>query len=140
MTIKELTTEQEWLQAFPVMHELRRHLDETSYLRGLLDMREQGYKLFALYEGAEIAAVAGVAISTNFYYGRHVWVYDLVTHSEKRSEGYGERLLSFIQQWAKDNDCEKVALSSGLQRKDAHRFYEDKMGYDKPSFVFTRSL
>ncbi|TFB12835.1 GNAT family N-acetyltransferase, partial [Filobacillus milosensis] len=32
------------------------------------------------------------------------------------------------------------ALSSGLQRTDAHRFYEDRMDYDKVSYVFKSSL
>ena len=55
-------------------------------------------------------------------------------------EGYGEKLLSYIHKWANENKYESVALSSGLQRTDAHRFYENKMGYDKVSYVFKASL
>ncbi|HWO98810.1 MAG TPA: GNAT family N-acetyltransferase, partial [Bacillus sp. (in: firmicutes)] len=74
------------------------------------------------------------------YYGRFVWVCDLVTDSDKRSKGYGEKLLTYVHEWAKENNYESVALSSGLQRTDAHRFYEDKMKYDKVSYVFKASL
>ena len=74
------------------------------------------------------------------YYGRFVWVCDLVTDKNKRSNGYGERLLSYVHKWAKENSYENVALSSGLQRADAHRFYEEKMGYDKVSYVFKKTL
>ncbi|WP_329610031.1 GNAT family N-acetyltransferase [Microaerobacter geothermalis] len=62
-------------------------------------------------------------------HGRHVWVYDLVTHSDYRSKGYGEKLLEFIHKWGEENGCKTVALSSGVERRDAHRFYEKKMGY-----------
>lgn len=139
-TIKELATEAEWLEAFPVMHELRTNLDERTYSQLLRQMRQEGYRMFALYSGARIAAIAGVVILTNFYYGRHVWIYDLATHTPLRSKGYGQELLSFIQNWAKENGCQVVALSSGSERVDAHRFYESKMGYEKPSYVFKKVL
>jgi hypothetical protein len=32
------------------------------------------------------------------------------------------------------------ALSSGLQRADAHRYYERRMRYERLSFVFGKSL
>lgn len=74
------------------------------------------------------------------YYGRFVWVCDLVSDANVRSKGYGDKLLTYVQNWAKENHYESVALSSGLQRTDAHRFYEKKMGYDKVSFVFKKNL
>lgn len=74
------------------------------------------------------------------YYGRFVWVCDLVTDNNKRSNGYGDKLLSYVHEWAKENGYQSVALSSGLQRTDAHRFYEEKMGYDKVSYVFKKNL
>ena len=49
-------------------------------------------------------------------------------------------LLSFVNEWAKENSCEVVALSSGLQRVEAHKFYESKMEFDKTSYVFKKQL
>lgn len=74
------------------------------------------------------------------YIGEFIWVCDLVTDSTKRSKGYGEKLLAYVHEWAKANHYETVALSSGLQRTDAHRFYEEKMGYNKASYVFKKAL
>lgn len=140
VAIRELTTEEAWRQAFPVMRELRPHLDEAAYLDYLREMREQGYTLFGLYCGEELVAVAGVIRLTNLYYGRHVWVYDLVTREDRRSRGFGEALLRHIHEWARKHGCGVVALSSGLQRARAHRFYEEKMGYEKTSYVFKKTL
>lgn len=138
--IQELETREEWNEAFPVVRQLRDHLSREQYLDYLDRMTVNGYRLFGLYAGDDLVSVAGLDILINMYYGRHVWVYDLVTDEDHRSEGYGRRLLEFIYDWAERKNCEKVALSSGLQREDAHRFYEEEVDMDRASYVFTRQL
>jgi len=140
-TIRELKSQQEVLEAFPVMKQLRSHLDEETYLDLVLDAKDNDrYKMFALIDGEEIVAVTGFKPMITLYYGRFVWVCDLVTDNNKRSKGYGEKLLTYVHEWARENNYESVALSSGLQRADAHRFYEDRMEYNKVSYVFKSSL
>jgi hypothetical protein len=39
-----------------------------------------------------------------------------------------------------EQGCERVSLASGFPRTDAHRFYEERMGYERVSFVFTKGL
>ncbi|WP_239422117.1 GNAT family N-acetyltransferase [Bacillus sp. CGMCC 1.16541] len=140
VNIKQLLSTEEVVKAFPVMRQLRPHLTEDTFLQTVGEMKQEGYQLFALYEEDEVVAVAGVIIVTNLYYGRHVYVYDLVTSDDHRSKGYGEQLLSFVEQWGKENNCMHVALSSANHRVDAHRFYEEKMDYTRPSYVFLKSL
>ncbi len=122
------------------MHELRTQLDEREYLALLDEMAPEGYRLFALREGGAIVALAGIAVITNLYHGRHVWVYDLVTTAAARSRGHGRHLLSYVEEFARAQGCGVVALSSGMQRTDAHRFYEQRMGYARPSYVFAKQL
>ncbi|EKN64336.1 GNAT family N-acetyltransferase [Schinkia azotoformans] len=141
LMIKELQTQEEILQAFPVMKQLRTHLNEATYLTLVNEAQEkEDYRMFALYDNGEIVAVVGFQPMITLYYGKYIWICDLVTDSTTRSKGYGEKLLSHVHEWAKANHYEAVALSSGLQRTDAHRFYEEKMNYDKVSFVFKKSL
>lgn len=96
--------------------------------------------MFALFHKENIVAVTGFQPMTTLYYGRFIWVGDLVTDANHRSKGYSEPLLSFAHQWAKEIQYESIALSSRLQRSDAHRFYQEKMDYDKMSYVFKASL
>jgi len=138
--IHELKREEAWVDAFPVMAQLRTHLDEESYLESLREMTDDGYRLFAASVDGKIVALAGVRIQLNMYDGRHVWVDELVTDADHRSEGHGLELLSFVEEWAAENDCELVALSSGLQREDAHRFYEERAGMDRASYVYKQPL
>ncbi len=140
MTIIELCTEEELREAYPVMHELRTHLDEQQYLDLLKVMIGRGYRLFALREDGEIVALAGIEIGTNLYYGRHVWVYDLVTKAEARSKGYGRVLLEYVEDFARREGCACVALSSAFWRTGAHRFYEQHMGYERVSYVFKKVI
>ncbi len=141
ITITELHTEDEILEVYPIMKQLRRHLNKETYLDLVLEAKEKdSYKLFALFEEEEIVAVTGFKPMITLYYGRFVWVCDLVTDTGKRSKGYGEKLLTYVHEWAKENSYESVALSSGLQRTDAHRFYENKMDYDKASYVFKKDF
>ena len=141
LMIKNLQLRDEILEAYPIMKQLRTHLDEVTYLELVLEAQEKDhYQLVALHIEGEIVAVIGFKPMITLYYGKFVWVCDLVTDTTKRSSGHGEKLLTYVHEWAKGNGYESVALSSGLQRMDAHRFYEEKMDYDKVSYVFKKSL
>ncbi|MFC0189406.1 GNAT family N-acetyltransferase [Fictibacillus aquaticus] len=138
--VLELTTAEQWKEAYPVMSQLRTDLTELEYVELLSEMAEEGYRLFAWYDGDAIVALAGAGLRINFYNKRHVFIYDLITDNSRRSLGYGEKLLNAVHEWAKENGAHYVSLESGLQRKDAHRFYEEKMGYEKWCYSFRKKL
>jgi len=140
MELIELRTEAELKEAFPVMRELRPHLDEAEFLTRLAAMMPAGYRLFALRDRGDIVAVAGIEIATDLVAGRHLWVHDLVTAERVRSRGYGARLLADVEQLARREHCALVALNSGVQRVDAHRFYETRMGYTRTAYSFAKRV
>lgn len=137
--IRELTTNDELADAYPVLRELRDHLDPDEMERYHDQMREEGYRLFGRYDGDVLVAVAGITVGTNFYLGKHVFVHDLVTTERRRSEGHGGALLEYLHAWALERDCETVELESGLWREEAHRFYEE-LGYEKYCYSFKYDL
>ncbi|WP_223700913.1 GNAT family N-acetyltransferase [Sutcliffiella deserti] len=138
--IKRLHTKEELLAGYNVMKELRTHLTEVAFLEMYEKMEQEGYEIVGYYAEGKVVAVAGIIFLTNFYDGYHMYVYDLVTQRDARSKGYGDKLLSFIEELAKEKGCSTITLSSGTQRTEAHRFYQEKMGYDKTSFVFKKSF
>jgi len=141
LSIKELQSREDIIKAFPVMKQLRTHLDECTYLELVIDARENDrYKMYALLDNNEIVAVIGFKPMITLSSGKFIWVCDLVTDTTLRSKGYGEKLLTYLEGWAIENNYESISLSSGLQRTDAHRFYENKMNYDKASYVFKTIL
>lgn len=140
MELERFSSRADLERAFEVMKELRTHLSLQEYLELLQAMMDEGYQLWGAVEDGDIKALAGIAFRTNFYYGRYAYVFDLITKSEDRSRGYGAALLEHVERLARDGGCDVVALSSGLERIDAHRFYENKMGYERPSYVFRKTL
>lgn len=139
--IREMKSREDLTDAFQVMKELRTHLDTNEFLALVEEAREKDmYQIYALYEKERIVAVTGFKLMITLYNGRSVWVCDLVTSRQHRSKGYGQKLLSFIEEWAIERGYESVGLSSGLQRKDAHRFYEEKMSYHPVSYAFKKEL
>ncbi|MDZ4652840.1 GNAT family N-acetyltransferase [Bacillus cereus] len=140
MNVKEVVTEEQLHEVLPVLQQLRTKLskEETSSL--FRNMKEENYKLFSLRnEDGEVVSLAGVAICTNFYNKKHIFVYDLVTAEAHRSKRHGKVLLSYIENWGKENECESIVLTSAFSRIDAHRFYE-REGYDKVSYSFYKEL
>ncbi|HEX2294806.1 MAG TPA: GNAT family N-acetyltransferase [Actinomycetota bacterium] len=141
MRVVELHGHDDFRRAWPVMRELRGHLSEGRWLELTDVMVPDGYRLLSLQEDdGFIAALAGIRVATNLYYGRHVWVYDLVTAESARSLGHGRTLMAAVEQLAEAEGCELVALSSGLERADAHRFYEQHLGYSRVSYCFTKRV
>lgn len=138
--VKELLNKEDLLKAFPLIKQLGAPFSEETYLNLIEDMKKEGYKMFALYAEEEVVSVTGVSKLTTLQYGKHVCVNELVTDENQRSKGYGQILLSFINEWAKENSCDVVVLSSGLQRVEAHKFYEFKMGFDKISYGFKKQF
>lgn len=136
----ELTSDADFRRAWPVMVQLRTDLDEPRYMELLSKMRPDGYRLFALEVDDDIKALAGVSIGTNFYYRRYLWVYDLITTETDRSSGHGAALMGELERFAREEGCDTIALASGLHRKDAHRFYEDRLGYTRASYTFHKTL
>ena len=138
--VTEIRSDGGFEEAFEVLRELHRGLDERRYRELIPEMRAAGYRMFAVREEDRPVAVAGVQRLTNLYYGRHFYVYDLSVTEDARSNGYGERLLRHVEEVARGEGCGHVALACGRQREDALRFYEDRMGYERPGYSMRKRL
>ena len=136
LRIRELKIDELEL-AFPVVSQLRPHLSIVEYIEIVKEMMPTGYQIVCLFEAGKVVSFAGFARLKILHYGDHIWVYDLITDENKRGNGYGKLLMSYVEKLAQENALQCVALQSGFQRIDAHRFYENA-GYDKVSFVFKK--
>ena len=67
------------------------------------------------------------------------YIEDLIVDENYRNQGIGKSLLENAINYAKDNDCEVVDLSSYITNDNAHRFYE-KNGFIKHSYMFKMYL
>ena len=139
MNIRVATTDTEIAACYPVMRELRPHIAEGQFLSRVRSQENAGYRLAYVHASNSVVAVAGFRIGENLAWGRFLYVDDLVTLSEHRSKGYGAKLLSWLKEQAAKEGCEQMHLDSGIQRKEAHRFYE-REGMTMASFHFVEKI
>jgi GNAT superfamily N-acetyltransferase len=137
--VREMLSEAEVAATFPVMRQLRTHLDEAAYAERVRRMRGGGYRLAAVIEAGEVRCVAGFRVQEFLYAGRHLYVDDLISAQDARSAGHGARMLRWLEDVARREGCGQLHLDSGVQRKDAHRFYF-REGLGISSFHFSKQL
>ena len=102
----------------------RATLSEEGFLQQVKrQQKEHGFLLAYLIDEGLVQAVAGYRFSEYLAWGKILYVDDLVTREKARSKGYGQMMIDWLVEQAKDNNCEEFHLDSGSGRKDAHRFY-----------------
>ena len=63
----------------------------------------------------------------------------LVVHPQLRGRGIGRRLVGVAEGFARESQCERLELTSGEHRHDAHRFYL-ALGFALRSARFVKPL
>ncbi len=138
MQIRELDLK-ELSVAYEVVKQLRVDLSYKEFEDLIYDMRYMNYKMFGIFERDILITYAGVAVQTNLYHKRHLYIFDLVTDIDYRAKGYGKMMLEYLDDYAKTAMCENIVLSSGFEKEKAHAFYE-KNSFVKKSFLFLKTI
>lgn len=126
MPIRLATTPEEVTACFAVISELRPHLSLDRFKDLVARMKiNHGYQL-AYLDDQGIKSVAGIRIAEWLYSGKYLEIDDLITAEGERSKGYGASLFDWLVNYAREQECAQVRLVSGVQRIDAHRFYQNK--------------
>lgn len=139
MKIRAATTDSAISACYALMRELRPEVPEDQFLSRVRAQETMGYRLACLEGPDGLVAVAGFRVGESFAWGRFLYVDDLVVRSGHRSKGHGTALLSWLKAEAVRRGCGQLHLDSGLQRKDAHRFYE-RQGLLSAGFHFVADV
>ncbi len=116
-------SDEEIARCFPVMHQLRPHLVDASFVARVREQKTEGYALAYVRDGTDVVSVAGFRIMENLVSGRLLYLDDLASLEGERSKGYGNTIFSWLVDHARARGCAYFELDSGVQRFDAHRFY-----------------
>jgi len=137
--IKLAETAAEIARCFPVMAQLRPHLNPEEFVARVEAQQAQGYRLTSLEDQGAVAAVAGFRMMEVLATGRTLYVDDLVTDTALRSRGHGKAILNWLEAYARSAGCETFSLDSGTHRQEAHAFYfRERMRVT--SFHFAKKL
>ena len=140
MSIKLAASDADIRRCAGVMQQLRPAIGEDEFLaRAKRQQAEEKWRLAYLEEGGEVVAVSGFRILDCMATGKTLYVDDLVTREDRRSNGFGEKLLTWMEQLAREEGCAVLRLDSGMHRTGAHKFYF-RMGMPIVSFHFMKKL
>jgi GNAT superfamily N-acetyltransferase len=137
--VEHVETDDAIASCYDVMAELRPHVSREEFLPVVRAMQNDGLRLACIREGDRVVAVAGYRVSTNLFYGKHLYVDDLVTTESQRSKGHGKALLAWLRALAVADDCDAFQLDSGVQRQRAHQF-DQREGLELSSYHFSERL
>jgi len=136
MEIRELTSRADRREAVPLLRQLWTDRDSAEVLAWT---EADEYHLFGGVVDGELVGVAGVLVSTLLHHRQQAWLYDLVVDEPRRGEGHGSALLSFVEEWATERDCEALALASPLSKDDVHEYYEHHE-YERWGYVIEKEI
>ncbi|HEY3296770.1 MAG TPA: GNAT family N-acetyltransferase [bacterium] len=129
MPISIAITEAQIRRAFPVMQQLRPHLDEEGFVQQVMRQQERfGYVLAVNESEGIVRAVAGFRIGEFLAWGKILYVDDLVADEAVQGGGYANQLFDWLVDFARRQNCQQLHLDSGANpgRYRAHRFYHMK--------------
>lgn len=67
------------------------------------------------------------------------WLTALVVLDDAREAGIGSALVRHVERWAAQKGARRISVTSGIQRKATHAFYE-KRDYEKTGLRFGKKL
>ncbi len=113
----------DWFRKAEAVHRQLRTALPPEYEAKMKRVFAGGARMCVAVEGAEVRGVAVYRTYENTFTGRQLYVDDLVTDEKRRSSGVGRALLGYLEQKARAAGLENLALDSGTQRQQAHKFY-----------------
>lgn len=120
----------------PILKVLRNTIAGNLFDHRLACALANGYRVLATEDGT---ACFGYHIAHDVYWGKTLYIDDLVVRPDLRSSGIGKALLERAKVEARTLGCDHIRLCSGLNREDAHRFYEANE-INRTSIQFAHSL
>jgi ribosomal protein S18 acetylase RimI-like enzyme len=124
--IQKIGTDDEISQAMSLMRQLRGEMiKDQEFVADVRAQQQQGYELYGAYKDGSLLGLAGIRRQRTMSRGWHLFVDDLVTHSQVQTQGVGRALMDYLSVIAKSEGLGAVYLDS---RATAKGFYE-RLGF-----------
>lgn len=116
----------EWEGIFPIIAQLRPHLDKEEFLRRARRQAHSGYELVGAFRNGRLIGVLGMRPVHTLVRGPHLHVDDIVMREEERRSGGGRALMNYAEADARARGMTSVFLDA---RPEAIGFYK-AIGFD----------
>ncbi len=134
-----LLLEANWLSRSERVHRQLRPQLMPDYAGEMARVFDGGARMIVVVEDDAVLGLAVYRVLEKTFTRREFYVDDLVTDEARRSNGVGHALLAWCEARARTLSCTQLALDSGTQRQQAHKFYF-REGLPITSFHFAKQL
>ena len=131
--------ELEWLTDSEAVHRQLRPQLPADYVGRMRKVFAGGADMAVCVRDNKVCGITVFRILEKTYNGRELYCDDLVCDETLRSTGVGHALIAYMEQVANERGCDCLALDSGTQRQQAHKFYF-REGLTIPAFHFSKLL
>lgn len=131
--------ELEWLKQAESVHRQLRPSLPVDYVGRMREVFGSGADMAVCVQDGKVCGITVFRILEKTYSGRELYCDDLITDEARRSSGVGRALMRYMEMRAADRGCDCLALDSGTQRQQAHKFYF-REGLTVPAFHFSKPL
>jgi ribosomal protein S18 acetylase RimI-like enzyme len=111
----------EWAGIFPLIAQLRPHLDAEEFLRRVRHQCHSGYELVGAFKDDRLVGVLGMRPVHTLVRGPHLHIDDIVVDEIARKSGAGRALMDYAEADARARGMNSVFLDA---RPEAIGFYE----------------
>ena len=125
MDIRELQTDAEIGNVFPLMKALRERISPGTFIEEVRRQQAHGYRLLGGFEGDTPVALAGIRRAHTLARGDHLFVDDLVSDESVRGTGHGRAMMRWVARHAASQGIPRIYLDARITAKG---FYE-KLGF-----------
>jgi GNAT superfamily N-acetyltransferase len=132
-----LSQKKQMLAHLDVLQELYPSLTAEQYAIELDLMLPHNYSQLAVYDNELCIAICGVWIGNKLWVGKYLELDNIVVCASHRSQGVGDLIFQTLEQKAKAENCNMLALDSYTSNFKAHKFFYNE-GYAPRGFHFVR--
>ncbi len=104
-----------------------------------LELSSDALTLVAVIHARAVGVVTAHLFASIHATANVAWLTTLVVAHEHRHAGIGRQLVAAAEAWAALHGAQRISVSSGAHRDDAHAFYLSA-GYERTGVRLTRSL
>lgn len=139
MEIKELTSLDDMLPQYDLMHLMYSKMTIEKYASFLKVMIPNNYSQVGVFEKGQCIGVTGIWFGTKLWSGKFIEIDNFIVHPDYRSKGIGHMICDFVEAKAKSLGCTNIVLDAYTTNFPAHRFYYNQ-GFGPKGFHFVKIL
>jgi len=109
----------------PFLQLLNPDLSPLIIKKRLNDMLANGYQCLGVFEHEKLIGICGIWILHKIYVGKHIEPDNVIIHPDYRNKGIGEKMMQWVAQFAKENNCEALELNAYLSNEKGRKFWEE---------------